>query len=156
MSELLKKMQFKNNKEILILNVPMDFNNQLKEISQITKVYSICKKESSNKFGFILIFVQSSFDVKNYMELTKNNMESDCNLWFAYPKKSSKKYKAEISRDLGWEFLGELGFEVVRSVSIDENWTGLRFRHLDYIKNITRNKQRLLSVNSKMKKNNSN
>ncbi|MBU2494717.1 MAG: hypothetical protein KJ571_19005 [Bacteroidetes bacterium] len=146
MSEILRKMQFKNNRQILLLNAPSDFNNHLKEISQITKVYSRCKNESGDKFGFILIFVQSSVDVKNYMELTKNSLESDCNLWFAYPKKSSKKYKAEITRDLGWEFLGELGFEVVRSISIDENWTGLRFRHLDYIKNITRNNERLLSV----------
>jgi len=59
-------------------------------------------------------------------------------LWFAYPKGSSKRYKCEFNRDNGWAVLGSLGFEGVRMVAIDEDWSALRFRRVEYVKNMTR------------------
>ncbi len=44
-------------------------------------------------------------------------------IWIAYPKGSSKKYKCEFNRDTGWYVLGEAGFEPVRQVAIDEDWS---------------------------------
>ncbi len=60
-------------------------------------------------------------------------------VWFAYPKGSSKKYKAEINRDRGWEALGKKGFEAVRAVAIDLDWSGIRFRQVTFIKTMKRN-----------------
>jgi hypothetical protein len=48
-------------------------------------------------------------------------------LWFAYPKKSGP-LKSDLSRDSGWEPLFEAGFDSVAQISIDETWTGFRFR----------------------------
>jgi len=45
-----------------------------------------------------------------------------------------KKYTCDISRDNGWQALGELGFEGVRMVAIDEDWSAVRFRRAEYIK----------------------
>ena len=59
--------------------------------------------------------------------------------WFAYPKGTSKKFKCEFNRDNGWKELGVLGFEPVRAVAIDEDWTALRFRRAENIKKMTRN-----------------
>ncbi len=42
-------------------------------------------------------------------------------VWFAYPKRSSKKYTSEISRDYGWEILGEFEFQAVRSFAVDQD-----------------------------------
>ena len=55
-------------------------------------------------------------------------------VWFAYPKGTSKKYKCDFNRDRGWDALKAAGFETVRAVAIDEDWTGLRFRRAEYIK----------------------
>jgi hypothetical protein len=55
-------------------------------------------------------------------------------LWFAYPKKSSVNYTCDFSRDTGWEILGRHGFEGVRMVAIDQDWSALRFRRVEYIK----------------------
>ena len=46
----------------------------------------------------------------------------------AYPKKTSKKYSATVSRDEGWGPLGENGYETVRLIALDEDWSILRFR----------------------------
>jgi hypothetical protein len=58
-------------------------------------------------------------------------------VWFAYPKQSSKKYVSEIDRDHGWAKLGAAGFEPVRMVAIDEDWSAVRFRRVDYIKTLS-------------------
>jgi len=58
--------------------------------------------------------------------------------WWAYPKKSSRKYKVDIDRDNGWQVLGDLGYEPVRMVAIDEDWSAVRFRKASLIKNMKR------------------
>jgi hypothetical protein len=68
----------------------------------------------------------------------------------AYPKGTSKKYKCEFNRDTGWSALGEFGLEGVRQVAIDEDWSALRFRKVDYIKSMQR-KFSPLSQAGKMK-----
>jgi hypothetical protein len=59
-------------------------------------------------------------------------------IWLAYPKLSSKKYTCEFNRDTGWQALGDIGFEGVRMVAIDEDWSALRFRRAENIKTIIR------------------
>ncbi|HNM27658.1 MAG TPA: hypothetical protein PKL15_19570, partial [Saprospiraceae bacterium] len=56
----------------------------------------------------------------------------------AYPKGSSKTYRCEFNRDNGWQALGEVGYEPVRQVAIDEDWSALRFRRVEFIKTMTR------------------
>jgi len=47
--------------------------------------------------------------------------------------------------------LGELGFEPVRLVAIDEDWSALRFRRTEFIKTLTRDETRALSAAGKTK-----
>jgi len=49
-------------------------------------------------------------------------------IWVAYPKKSSKKYKSDLSRDDFWDALKDLGLEPVRQIALDEDWSALRFK----------------------------
>ena len=60
-------------------------------------------------------------------------------------KKSSKNYKCDFERDSGWDILGEHGFEPVRIVAIDEDWSALRFRRVEFIKKISRRKSMTIS-----------
>lgn len=66
--------------------------------------------------------------------------DGDARLWFAYPKGSSKRYTCEFNRDTGWDVLGAAGYEPVSQVSIDEDWTALRFRKVEFIGVMTRSK----------------
>ena len=60
-------------------------------------------------------------------------------------KKSSKNYKCGFERDSGWDILGEHGFEPVRIVAIDEDWSALRFRRVEFIKKMTKRKSVTIS-----------
>lgn len=48
--------------------------------------------------------------------------------WIAYPKKTSKKYKTELNRDNIWEYMKKYGYEGIRMVAIDEDWSCMRFK----------------------------
>ena len=60
-----------------------------------------------------------------------------------------QKYKSQINRDHGWNVLGQEGFEPVRMVAIDEDWSAVRFRRAAFIKTMTRAKQHRLSERGK-------
>ncbi len=55
-----------------------------------------------------------------------------------YPKGSSKKYSCDFNRDTGWDIMGQYDLESVRAVAIDEDWSALRFRKVDFIKTMKR------------------
>ena len=55
----------------------------------------------------------------------------------------------DFNRDTGWDALGNLGFEPVRMIAIDEDWSALRFREAKFIKTITRRESFALSKEAK-------
>jgi hypothetical protein len=59
-------------------------------------------------------------------------------IWIAYPKGSSKRFRCEFNRDTGWRAMGTAGYEPVRQIAIDEDWSALRFRRVAFIKTMTR------------------
>jgi hypothetical protein len=132
MSELLKKLNFKDQKEILILNAPEDFDSFLKEIKTITKV--VTELKAGKEFQFMIVFVKTQKEVDAFVPKMTKAVAGDGLLWMAYPKGTSKKYKSEISRDKGWTELIALGFDTVRLIAINEDWSCLRFRKKEFIK----------------------
>jgi hypothetical protein len=88
--------------------------------------------------GFFLAFVTKQKEVDDIAKKVAPLIIGDGLLWLAYPKGTSKKYKCEFNRDTGWNELGKQGFEPVRMVAIDEDWSALRFRRAENIKTMTR------------------
>jgi hypothetical protein len=58
-------------------------------------------------------------------------------LWLAYPKRSGA-IRTDIARDHGWEPVHEAGFLPVAQVAVDADWSALRFRRREEIREITR------------------
>jgi hypothetical protein len=96
-----------------------------------------------------LAFVTTQEQVNALAPAIARKAEGDAILWFAYPKGTSKKYKSQIDRDHGWTALGQEGFEPVRMVAIDEDWSAKRFRRAAFIKNMTRAKEHRLTDRAK-------
>jgi hypothetical protein len=58
-------------------------------------------------------------------------------LWLLYPKKSGR-IRTHVSRDRGWDPLHDAGFLPVAQVAVDADWSALRFRRREEIREITR------------------
>lgn len=136
MSELFKKLRLTTQKELLILNPPDAFKKETDSISASGVTFDFVKK--SEKYPFIMLFVLSLYEVAEKAGEISGTIEEDGVLWVCYPKKSSKKYKTELSRDNVLQPFGAYGFEGVTQVSIDEDWSALRIRQADKIKSMTR------------------
>lgn len=95
---------------------------------------------------FVLVFVKSKAQIREQAQSVVASLSAvDPVLWFAYPKKTAKDYTTDVGRDDSWQPLGDLGFEPVRQVAVDENWSALRFRRPADIGKMTRDPNSLLS-----------
>ena len=136
MEGIWKKMNFKPVAATMVLNAPEEFLPSLDAIKTLTNVCT--HLEEAEKVQFCMVFATRLEEVNYFAEALAPKLEGDGALWFCYPKGTSKKYKCDFNRDNGWAALGKLGFEPVRQIAIDENWSALRFRKVEFIKTITR------------------
>ncbi|ETA81758.1 hypothetical protein [Youngiibacter fragilis] len=137
MTELFKKLRLTTQTELLIVNPPDFFKTEVDTVSSESGL-SIDYEKRNDKYPFIMLFVLSLNDVIQKAEEISGTIEDDGVLWICYPKKSSRKYKTELSRDNVLQPFGAYGFEGVTQVSIDEDWSALRIRQADKIKTMTR------------------
>ena len=132
MSNTFAKLQYKGQERILVVDAPEEFEPHLEEVP--TSVIVDRQPEPNVKYDFVLVFVTSRLSVARHATRVPDHLNPDALLWMAYPKKTSKKYKADLSRDDGWQPFGELSFEGVRMIAIDEDWSALRLRQAGFIK----------------------
>jgi hypothetical protein len=148
MSPIFNKLNLKSQTEILVLNAPESFEPELAALNNVT----IRRNAADVKeIGFSLAFVTKQKEVDAIARTVARKATGDAIVWFAYPKGTSKKYKCDFNRDTGWAALGAAGFEGVRMVAIDEDWSALRFRRVEFIKTMARDKNRDMSKEGKKK-----
>jgi len=140
------KLNLKDQKQILLINAPESFEPELKTLRGVTVQRDV---KNAGEVEFSLAFVTQQKEVDTLGKAVAKKAKGDAVVWFAYPKGSSKKYKSEINRDAGWQVLGDAGFEPVRMVAIDEDWSAVRFRRTDFIKSLTRGKDHRMSAQGK-------
>jgi hypothetical protein len=131
MAAVFDKLNLKDRTEIVVLNPPPSFEPQLSELQGTTILRSL---EVAAEVHFCLAFVASQAEVDGLAPQIAARAKGDAVVWFAYPKGSSKKYACDFNRDTGWDTLKAAGFDTVRAVAIDEDWTALRFRRVEFIK----------------------
>jgi hypothetical protein len=132
MTDLLKKLNYKGQDRIAIINAEEDFINSLKDNLEDVKIDTSI--DPRFPYGFILVFVKKVSEVDKITPAAVHNLVADGILWFCYPKKTSKKFRSDLDRDHGWKPLNEIGFHGIRMVSVDDDWSALRFRNIKYIK----------------------
>jgi hypothetical protein len=135
MATVFEKLNLKDQKRLVVLNAPESFEPELAGLRGVAVVRDL---KSASEVEFSLVFVTKQKEVDTIAKAIGRKAAGDAVVWFAYPKGTSKKYKCEFNRDNGWVALGAAGFEPVRMVAIDEDWSALRFRRVEFIKAMTR------------------
>lgn len=129
---ILTKLRLTDQSPVLIVNAPDAYRPVMADIA------GDVHESPQGRYAFVQVFVKNAAEVEQYMPAAVDSVQPDGYFWVSYPKKSSKRYQSDISRDSGWDLLGERGFEPVTQVSIDEDWSALRFRPVGEIKRMTR------------------
>jgi hypothetical protein len=131
MSPIFKKLNLKDQHDILVVNAPASFESDIATLSGITVRRDLNKVAA---ISFALAFVKKQTELDALSATLAAKAEGDAVLWFAYPKGTSKKYQCDFNRDSGWNIIRGAGFDTVRQVAIDDDWSALRFRRVEYIK----------------------
>lgn len=88
----------------------------------------------SGKTEAVLGFAEDARALEALIHSILPGLAPDAVLWLAYPKKSSKRYHSDITRDHGWAPLARYDYEPVSQVALDEDWSALRFKPFARIK----------------------
>jgi len=147
-ADIWKKLNLKDQSTVFVLNAPSSFEQSIKSLSGVAVNR---KLSSAPAISFLVAFLTEREEIAKIAKTLVKKAEGDAVIWIAYPKRSSKRYTCNFSRDSGWEPLGEAGFEGVRQVAIDEDWSAMRFRRVEYIKIMTRDRKRAMTRAGKAK-----
>ncbi len=140
MTPLFKKLNLGEAKVAHVLNAPASLEPELAALEHVQ-----IHRNATGPVGFALAFVTTLEEVRRATAQLTAMAVKDATLWMAYPKGTSRKYRCEFNRDSGWASLGEAGYEPVRQVAIDEDWSALRFRQVDFIRTMRRNPEGAIS-----------
>lgn len=132
MSTLLEKLNYRGQKRIVVMNADMDF--KLSTGDELRDVQVDSEIDQRFPYEFMLIFVRKITEVRSIAPVALHNLVDDGILWFCYQKKASKKGSSDLNRDHGWKPLNDMDFYGMRIVSVNEEWSALRFRNIKYIK----------------------
>lgn len=149
MDAVFKKLNFKMQSPVVILNAPDSFISNIDSIREeagiVTELDQVIHTE------FCMAFVTKQAEIDALIPSLAPLLKGDAILWMCYPKGTSKQYKCDFNRDTGWTIMGQFDMEPVRMVAIDEDWSALRFKKVDYIKTMKRNTEGALSEKGKLK-----
>ncbi len=131
MPSVFAKLNLTDQREIVVLNAPASFEPELAALSGVSVVRDA---KAAKSIAFFLAFVMTQQEADVLAKVAARKTQGDAVIWFAYAKGTSKTYRSAVNRDNGWDVLRAAGFEPVRSVAIDADWSALRFRRSEFVK----------------------
>lgn len=138
---LLSKLQHPGG-HVVVLNAPPEFQTVMDKWR--TEGLPVSQRRTPGS-QFVLAFVHNCGEIERNAGAIVTSVGAGGVLWFAFPKQSSRRYRSDIGRDRSWAVVGRMGFEGVRQVAIDDDWTAIRFRHVDSIAMMRRDPSRAIS-----------
>jgi hypothetical protein len=130
MNETLKKLNWKTG-EIAVIDAPEELAAEVASWKEFATVSDVLPKDGN--LPCAVVFVKTAAGVAKMAKPVHQALVDDGLCWFVYPKKTSKKYRTDISRDSGWEALNALGYRPVRLVALSDDWSAFRFRLEKYV-----------------------
>jgi hypothetical protein len=121
---LFDKLQFKEEKNLLIQGLPSSIEKQFAKLSYSKNVTPLLK---TKKVDFALVFAVNTNQLGNIMNDVLPALHTQSKLWVAYPKTTSK-IVSDLNRDCSWDVLSDKGYESIHQVTLDHVWSAMRFQ----------------------------
>jgi hypothetical protein len=120
---LIKKLRIKPGQRLLVLNAPDGYIESLADLPEGCDI----SLQAQGEYPFVHLFVRNSQDLEQWLPTASEAVEYDGLFWISYPKRSSK-VETDLTRDVLWELMRATPYRPVTQISIDDVWSGLRFR----------------------------
>jgi hypothetical protein len=118
--ELLEKLRLNIDKPLWLINAPAECPEYFSDFKTKQK---LGKEKPAAQ---LMLFATDSTELNHYLPLLADYISFDTLFWICYPKKTGA-----ISSDLiqmkHWDVVSQSGYRGQTSVSIDDNWSAVRF-----------------------------
>ncbi|HEX6915704.1 MAG TPA: YdeI/OmpD-associated family protein [Chitinophagaceae bacterium] len=121
---LFDKLQFNDEKNLLIQGLPSSIEKQFAKLSYSKNVTPLLK---TKKVDFALVFAVNFNQLCSILRDVLPALHNESKLWVAYPKTTSK-IVSDLNRDCSWDILSSNGYEGIRQVTLDHVWTAMRWQ----------------------------
>ncbi|MGF7230614.1 YdeI/OmpD-associated family protein [Arachidicoccus sp.] len=122
--DLLEKLQYGTEKNVLIQGLPSSIEKQFVKLSFSKNVTPLLKNK---KIDFALIFAINHNQLCFILRDVFPALHVNSKLWIAYPK-SSSKIVSDLNRACSWEILNKSNFESGEEVILDNVWCAINFK----------------------------
>src|SRR5215467_6560116 len=120
---LFEKLQYAEEKNLLIQGLPSSIEKQFHKLSFAKNVTPLLK---NRKIDFALVFAVNENQLNGILKDVMPSLKNDSKFWVAYPKATSK-IVTDLNRDASWHQLTSAGYESVNEVTLDHVWSAARF-----------------------------
>jgi hypothetical protein len=118
--ELLQKLRVNISKPIWVIEPPM-------EIADILPGADIRLKLGKEKpVAQLMLFAKDSKTLMQYLQVVADYIGHDTLFWICYPKKTGA-IQSDLVMMETWDIVFNSGYRGLTSVSISDDWTGMRF-----------------------------
>ena len=125
---MFEKLQFNDEKNVLIQGLPSTIEKQFCKISFAKNITPLLK---TKKIDFALVFAVNERQLNGILSEVLPALNEEAKLWVAYPKKTSK-IASDLNRDCSWHKVTEAGYEEDNQVSLDHVWNALHFKRAEH------------------------
>ena len=117
MNSILKKLSYKEQNPVLILNPPEEFSSILNEFSTLVDL------DIKGKYSFIQIFAVKVKQAEKLAKKVLKAIDDNALLGFVIRKALLKKYKSDLKREICAKSFFAENYEPVAQIAIDEDWS---------------------------------
>jgi len=143
MSEtLFEKLQYQEEKNLLIQGLPSTIEKQFNKLSFAKNVTPLLK---TRKIDFALVFAISESQLNGILKEVLPALHDEGKFWVAYPKVSSK-IATDLNRDCSWYHVTNAGYESVSQVALDHVWSAIRFKKCEQIAHLPKDETGRVAV----------
>lgn len=120
---LLEKLQFNEEKNLLIQGLPSSIEKHFVKLSFAKNVTPLLR---TKKIDFALVFAVNQNQLNGILKEVLPALAPKAKFWIASPKTASK-IVSDLNRDGSWQFVCQCGFDTCDEVELDHVWTAMRF-----------------------------
>ena len=120
---LFEKLQYADEKNLLIQGLPSSIEKQFSKLSFSKNVTPLLK---TRKIDFALVFAVNENQLNGILKDVMPALKDASKFWIAYPKIASK-IVTDLNRECSWNKLTCAGYGSVCQVELDHVWSAMRF-----------------------------
>lgn len=120
-----------------VINSPRQLASEFKSVNPCVSIPAKAKEH----FDFVLLFAVSSKQLQPHWKRIIPALKQDAIFWVAYPKKSSGIPSDLSGMSAPWSVSAGSPWQPVASLSIDDTWTGVRFKLAPNLENTRKARQ---------------